>query len=276
MAKSIPLPLALWILTGVVVGVTLFVLFSYTCIEDNYSSPLTDVELSDSGREILASVGSHVLYASDLAFIRAEEGAVDSWIEDQLLACAAQEAGIENPAISRFVQERAKQLYLRDLMVEHVVNSIDTPTEAEVRGYMLANPALFLVERHYFQIIAADSAIADSLHIRLERGENFQITAQNSSLGQKAAIGGDIGFIAGGELLLQGLPMEIALLDGLSDIVPSNLGWHIFKVSETRAITDSLRVMRSAAEALYASRIDAAIDSVLLVTENRLSAEVVH
>lgn len=274
MGKSIPL--VLWILTGVVVGVTLFILFSYTGTVENDLITQVDTEPGDSGREILASVGSHVLYASDFAAIRVGEGAVDIWIHDQLLACAAEEAGLENPAMSRFVQERAKQLYLRDLMIEHIVGSVDSPTEAEVRGYMLANPELFLLERHYFQIIAADSAIAESLHIRLGWGQNFQVTAQNSSLGQKAAIGGDIGFITGGEMMLQGLPMNIALLDGLSEVVPSSIGWHIFKVSEIRVVSDSLRVMRSASEALYNSRIDAALDSVLLVTENRLSTEVVH
>lgn len=274
MGKSIPI--VLWILTGVVIGVTSFVLFSFTGAADEGSPAVADPEFGDSSREILASVGPYVLYASDVALIRAGDDAVDSWIQDQLFACAAQEADLENPAMSRFVQERAKQLYLRDLMVDHIIESVEPPTQAEVQAYMLTNAELFLLERHYFQIIAADSAIADSLHVRLGWGQNFQVTAQNSSLGQKAAIGGDIGFITGGEMLLQGLPMDIAILDGLSEVVPSSIGWHIFKVSETRAITDSLRVLRSATEALYNSRIDSALDSVLFATDNRLSAEVVH
>lgn len=272
MGKS--MPIALWILAGVVAGVTLFMLLSFTgATEGNI---YTAEDPGESGREILASVGPHVLYTSDIASIRTGEGAADTWIRDQLFACAAEQAGLENPAISRFVQERAKQLYLRDLMIDHVIASIQTPSEAEVRVYMMANAGLFLLERHYYQIIAADSVIADSIHIRLGWGQNFQVTAQNSSLGQKAAIGGDMGFIVGGEMLLQGMPMEIALLDGLSEVVPSSIGWHIFKVSETRAIADSLRGMRSAAEALYNSRVEAALDSVLLVTENRLSTEVAH
>lgn len=267
-------PLTLWILTGIVLGATAFILVSHSGTAEIDSSPVT--ESGDLEREILASVGSYVLYASDYAFIRVGEGAADEWIEDQLFACAAEEAGLENPAMSRFVQERAKQLYLRDLMVDHVIGSVSQPTAAEAQAYMLANPELFLLERHYFQIIAADSITADSLHTRLERGQNFQITAQNFSLGQKAAIGGDLGFVTGGEMLAQGLPPDIALLNGLSEVVPSSIGWHIFKVSETRAITDSLRVTRSAVENLYNSRIDVALDSVLLATENRLSVEVVH
>ena len=271
-----PTPLILWLLTAFVVGATLYVLLSYTgsseidAIADGIS------EHGDTGREILATVGPYNLYASDVALIRAGDSAVESWIQDQLFACAAEEAGLENPAVSRFVQERAKQLYLRDLMIEHVISSISTPTDAEVLAYMNSHPELYLLERHYFQIIAADSTIADSLHTRLGWGQNFQVTAQNFSLDQKAAIGGDMEFVTGGEMLLQGLPMEIALLDGLSEVVPSSIGWHIFKVSETRGITDTLRVMRSASEGLYNSRLEAALDSVLLMTENRLAGEVVH
>ncbi len=274
MGKSTPL--IVWLLTAVVAGATLFVLLTYTGSAEPDSIADTGSEPGSSGREILASVGSYNLYSSDVALIRAGENAVEGWTQDQLFACAAEEAGLENTAVSRFVQERAKQLYLRDLMIEHVRSSISTPTDAEVLTYMNSLPELYLQERHYYQIIAADRAIADSLHTRLGWGQNFQVTAQNSSLGQKAAIGGDMEFISGGEMLLQGLPMEIALLDGLSEVVPSSIGWHIFKVSETREITDTLRVMRSASEGLYNSRMEAALDSVLLVTENRLAVEVVH
>jgi hypothetical protein len=267
MGKSVPL----WIFTVVVAGATLFVLLSFSGTTENNQAVS---EPGDAGREIAATVGSHHLYASDVAATRAGEGAVDLWVHDQLLACAAEEAGLENPAMSRFVQERARQLYLRDLMLEHVISSVAAPDSEEVLSYMQSNPELFLVERHYFQIIAADSSIAESLHVRLGWGQNFQITAQNSSLGQKAAIGGDLGFIAGGEMLVHGLPMEVALLDGLSEVIPSNLGYHIFKVSETRELTDSIRVIRSAAEALYNARIDAAVDSVLRAAETRLTVEV--
>ncbi len=267
MGKSV----ALWILTVVVTGATVFVLLSFSgTAENSESAP----DPGDTGREVIATVGNYHLYASDVAATRAGEGAVDQWVRDQLLACAAEEAGLENSAMSRFVQARAKQLYLRDLMVQHVIDSVTSPDSEEALVYMQSNPELFFVERHYFQIIAADSSVAESLHVRLGWGQNFQITAQNISLGQKAAIGGDLGFVTGGEMLIQGLPMEIALLDGLSEVVPSNLGYHIFKVSETRELTDSVRVIRSAVEALYNARIDAAIDSVLHAAENRLTVEV--
>jgi parvulin-like peptidyl-prolyl isomerase len=265
-------PLALWIAAGIIAGITVFMLISFSGATETASETIPVIEESD--RQILASVGSHVLYATDLALIRTGEGAVDAWVEDQLLACAAEDAGLENPAVSRFVQERAKQLYLRDLMLQHIAEAIPLPAESAVLAQMQSNPELFLVERHYYEIIVADSILADSILTRLREGQNFSLIAQNISLGQKAAIGGDLGFVTGAGMLMQGLPMEIALLGGLSELVPSSIGWQIYTVSETRALTDSVRAIRSAAEYMQNQQFEAALDSVLQAEENSLSVEV--
>lgn len=264
-------PLIMWIFAAIVVFVSAYMLFSFSGETENLSETILSSDSSVVNREIAAEVGRYTLYTSDLVLVRAGENAVESWTYDQLLACAAEDAGFENTAISRFVQERAKQIYLRDLMLQTIYESISAPTDEEILQYMNNNPELFFVERHYYQIIAADSLIADSLHTRLSLGRNFQVTAQNISLGQKAAIGGDLGFVTGGEMLAQGLPESIAYLDGLSDVVQSSIGWHIFKVSESQAISDTMRVARSVAEILYNERVEAKIDSVLSSTQNRLN-----
>lgn len=267
-----PLSIALWISVAVVLFVSVFVLFSFRGNPEMSPALFLSSDSSGSNREVAAEVGDYVLYASDIELIRAGENAIQSWTYDQLLACAAEDAGFENRAMSRFVQARAKQIYLRDLMLESIYQSTPPPTDEEIFQYMNLNPELFSIERHYYQIIMADSIIADSIHTRLSWGQNFQVTAQNISLGQKAAIGGDLGFVTGGEMLAQGLPESIAYLDGLSEIVPSSIGWHVFKVSETRASSDTVRIARSAAEMLYNARVEAKIDSVLSATQNKLNS----
>jgi parvulin-like peptidyl-prolyl isomerase len=224
--------------------------------------------------DTVARVGNHVLYDTDLALVRAGEGAVDQWVQDQLLAESALDLGLENPAVSAFVAQRAVQVYLRDLMVENIMERIPYPTEREAIQSMEGEPALYLIERHYYQMILADSAMADSILTRLSWGQNFQVTARNVSIGQKAGIGGDLGFVTGAEMLAQGLPLEVALLDGLSSVVHSSLGWHIFKVEETRALQDSARAVQCASEVLYETRIRTSLDSVLTAAEQRLSVEV--
>lgn len=221
-----------------------------------------------------ARVGDHVLYDTDLALIRADDAAADAWVRDQLLACAAVEAGLENPAVSDFVSDRAVQVYLRDLMVDSIVSSTNWPSRQEIIVHMQSDPELCFVERHYYQIIVADSAMADSVHTRLGWGQNFQVTARNISIGQKAGVGGDLGFVTGVEMLAQGLPEDVARLNGLSPVIRSSIGWHIFKVDETRALEDSVRAIQSTGQMIYDTRIQASLDSVLQAAEQRMSVEV--
>lgn len=263
---------AIWAAVVLIIAATL-----WSVIPGNSTDSALIPEFSGNGLhrgDTVARVGDYVLYDTDLALIRADEGAAETWRRDQLLACSALEAGLENPAISSFVAERAVQVYLRDLMVESIVESIRYPSEQEIIVHMQSDPVLYFIERHYYQIIVADSSMADSIHTRLGWGQNFQVTARNISIGQKAGIGGDLGFLTGAEILAQGLPEEVAKLDGLSSVIQSNIGWHIFKAAETRALEDSTRAIQSTGQLIYETRIQASVDSVLQAAEERLSAEV--
>ncbi len=261
-----------WAAVAIVAAATLWTIFSVSGSAEPDSQPFQDTGFGRG--DTVARVGDHVLYDTDLALIRADEGAVESWTRDQLLACAALEAGLENPAVSDFVARRAVQVYLRDLMIDSIVDATPWPSEQEVIVRMQSDPELYFVERHYYQIILADSAMADSIHTRLDWGQNFQVTARNISIGQKAGVGGDLGFVTGAEMISQGLPGEIGRLSGLSSIVRSSIGWHIFKVDETRALEDSTRAIQSAGQFIYESRIQASLDSVLQSASESLSVEV--
>jgi len=265
-------PVILWSFAGLTAAVTILVILDLT------DSPRADEAvmpgIGDVTSNAVARVGDYSLYETDTALIRAGDDAVETWVNDQILACAAEMAGLENPSVSSFVARRARQLYLRDLMMEQIINGVEPPSEAEVMLYMQSDPGIFLIERHYFQIILADGLLADSIYARLVQGQNFQVTARNVSIGQKAGIGGDLGFATGAEMLVHGLPDEIARLEGLSPVIPSSLGWHIFGVFETRALEDSVRALESAGQLLYETRIQTALDSVINATRNELSVEV--
>ncbi len=264
--------MAAWTAAVLAAAATLWVLLGSHGSQEQLHREVDGTEVSRGNP--VAVVGDYTLYDTDLALIRAGDGAAEAWTRDQILACAAENAGLENPAVGAFVAARARQLYLRDLMVDSLIRSVEYPSIAVIHARMELEPQLYLIERHYHQIILADSAMADSVLARLERGQNFAITAVNISLGQKAGVGGDLGFVTGAEMLAQGLPMEIALLEGLSPVIESSLGWHIFSVSETRALQDSVRGVQSAGQIIYETRIQTAIDSVLSVAGEELSVEV--
>lgn len=213
--------------------------------------------------DTLAVVGGEVLGREEFLLAGGSREDLDTWIEDELLAQLAVERGLENPVMTRFAARRARQLCLRDALLSYELARTAPPGFEETLGIMQTDPALYMVERHYFEILVADSQSAESLHARLAAGQGFQVMAENVSLGQKAALGGDMGFLAGGELTGRGLPDEIGRLEGLSGVIESDLGWHIFLVTETRPLTDTVRVVASLQQVFLERRRREVIESLL-------------
>jgi len=214
-------------------------------------------------REICASVGDSVLYKDEVVLAGLSTDEVRGWIEDELLAALAREMNLENRIFISLVRRRAEQLYLRDALLEAVYAETAFPDSEDVFEYMQTDSLLFLVERHYHRILLADSSTADSIHTRLAWGESFRLTAERISLGQKAGIGGDLGYLTGGELVLAGFPEEVGYLDGLSSVYFSEDDASIFKTSDERMIEDTMRAIYAIAPLLYESRLQTARDSLL-------------
>ncbi len=236
--------------------------------------PSTDAGGVERG-VVAARVDDAVLYREDMALLNLDDEDARNWYRDELLARSAIDEGLENPAMSGLLQRRARQVYLRDTLLEHIASSLDDPTDQEALAFMRQHPEDYLLERHCFHILLADSATADSVHGVLSRGAAFQLTAQRLSLSQKAVVGGDLGFVTGGELMLSGLPAEAAALEGLGPVFHTADGWHILMVTETRALEDTTRVMAAVRGHLYNQRFLAAVDSVAAAASRRYDCEVI-
>ncbi len=234
----------------------------------------TSCDVGEPERLVVARVGNEVLFEEEMRLAGLDYSHAEAWVEDELLAQLAVEWGLENPRLSRYVERRARQVYLRDLMIQQLCSMVRIPSADDVFEFMRSDSLLYMVERHYYHIVLADSAMADSIHQRLARGETFQTTAQRISIGQKAGLGGDLGFLVGGELTERGLPESAGLLDGLSPVYGSTLGWHIFLVTETRALTDTHRVIESLTDVLYDKNIQSEIDSALASGRARIPCEI--
>lgn len=234
---------------------------------DAMSEVLTEDSLQD--REVAVSVDSTVLYMDEIRIAGAEPAMAAQWIEDQLLADLAVQRGYENRVESRLIMDRARQLYLRDELLNRVYSSVPFPDSSEVWDLMSTDSAAYLIERHYFQILVANESMADSVYRRLELGENFQILAERLSIGQKAGVGGDMGYLTAGELMFYGIPENTAgLEEGYGEPVKTPYGWHILLVDDVRQMEDTARAVRSLAEGMYRNRLETARDSLV-----RLAAE---
>jgi parvulin-like peptidyl-prolyl isomerase len=213
--------------------------------------------------DTVARVGGAVLLGEDLTLAGLDPSTADEWVEDELLAQLAFERGLENPRLSAMVQQRARQLYLRDSMLAQAYGSVAVPSDAEVMEFMRSDSELYMIERHYYHILLPDSGMADSLMQKLARGESFQIAAERLSMGQTAGVGGEMGYLVGGELTAFGLPREDVLITGLGGVIETSQGWHILMVDDVRPLTDTVRVVHSISDVLYRQRLSQAGEELL-------------
>jgi peptidyl-prolyl cis-trans isomerase C len=136
--------------------------------------------------------------------------------------------------------EKWKSDMWEDLMIEHLrtreVYRKVSVSSAEVRRYYQANPQEF--ERpeqvRVRQIVTASEADAKKAQELLHSGMDFAAVAKEKSTAPEAASGGDLGYFAMGDMpgefnVVFGLPKG-----GVSDIVKSPYGYHIFKLLEKR------------------------------------------
>jgi len=234
-------------------------------LSSEVSTDHVDITGRSDNRQIAARVDESVIYLEDMAIADISPSVLEEWIEDELLAALAIEQGYENSVKSRLIAQRARQLYLRDEILQTAYMRIRFPDSAEVFSHMRTDSLKYMVERHYFQILVSSESTADSIYERLSWGENFQITAERLSIGQKAGIGGDLGFMTAGELIAYGVPSDQAMIEGLGDVLHTGYGWHIFLVDELRQLEDTTRIIRSLADDIYRQRLNTARDSLLEV-----------
>ena len=225
-------------------------------------------------RASVASVGGRTLLRDQASLARLDSAGVQAWVRDELLAQYAESLGITEPEGVRLAMLRARQVLLRDRLLTDVFEDVQPPGRREVLEIVASDSLTYGVERHFYQILVGDSAAAESIRARLDWGESFQITAQRMSMGQRAGIGGDMGFLTGGELVLRGFPDTLSRLEGLSPVCGSPRGWHIFLVTETRPLEDTARLVRSLSGPLYERRLQASLDSLVDVAAMTIDVEI--
>ena len=241
------------------------------------ASPAVDDECANVRpveRPVAAAVGGRELLLDQVALGRLDSTAVAAWVRDELLAQYAESLGVVDPEGVRLASQRARQLLLRQRLLDRVFEDVAVPGRREVLQLMARDSLGFAVERHFYQILLADSMAAESIRTRIGWGESFQITAQRLSGGQRAGIGGDMGYITGGELVYRGFPDTLARLEGLSPVCASPRGWHLFLVTDTRPLEDTARLVRSLSGPLYQLRLAAKVDSVIELAEMVIDVQV--
>jgi len=137
--------------------------------------------------------------------------------------------------------EKWKSDIWEDMMIERLikrdVNRRINVSQAEIRRYYQANTEMFEKPEqvHARQIVVATEEEAKKIMGLLEApGADFATVAREKSIAPEAEKGGDLGYFAMGDMpaefnVVFGLPKQ-----GISGIVKSPYGFHIFKLEDKR------------------------------------------
>ncbi|HOG16985.1 MAG: Foldase protein PrsA precursor [Syntrophaceae bacterium PtaU1.Bin231] len=128
-----------------------------------------------------------------------------------------------------------RQRMLMEKLVRREVNDRVSLTPRDVKTFYERNKAAYVHEKRVrvAQIVLRKRYLAEDVRRRLKKGEDFAKVAQEVSIAPEAARGGDLGFFAKGMM-----PEEIDAaifslpVGGLSRVIKSPYGYHIFKVLE--------------------------------------------
>jgi parvulin-like peptidyl-prolyl isomerase len=132
---------------------------------------------------------------------------------------------------------RLKEQLLVGKVLERVTRQILPPGYPEIKAYFEANPHEFKSPPmvRFRQIVTRTKGDAQALRKRLENGSDMGALARDHSIAPEAAQGGEVGWIAQGQLdesmdrVLFSLPV-----DQISQVVQTPYGYHIFQILAAR------------------------------------------
>ncbi len=199
---------------------------------------------------VVARVGGETVTEEDLRFAReAFEGEltnvpeaerrsviIDAFVNMQLLALAARDAGLDDTEEFAARIEFFKLQALRNAYVRNAI--VDGLSEEDLQqGYQT-----LVVEQHTPQqqvharhILLETEAAAEQVIEELQGGASFEELAKQSK-DPSGQSGGDLGFFGKGQMVKPFEDAAFALQPGeiTEEPVESEFGWHVIRVEETR------------------------------------------
>jgi parvulin-like peptidyl-prolyl isomerase len=159
---------------------------------------------------------------------------VDRWITTQLLYEEALRSGIETgPDIDARIEQ-----YRRDLVAEQLVQKVieerAVVTDDEVRTFYEAHRQEYEKEYRVSHILVNTPEEAATVRSLLG-SRSFEGLARKYSVDKHSNVGGDLGYLSRGNMIpgFEGIVFGMQIGD-VSDIIPSEFGYHIIKVTDIR------------------------------------------
>ncbi|MFW6130647.1 MAG: foldase protein PrsA, partial [Atribacterota bacterium] len=166
-----------------------------------------------------------------------KEDILDQLITQTLLIQKADDLNLrEDPEIAFQVKNTVDQVLIQALLEREIIEETNLSDE-EIELYYEENKENYWQEEeiHALDILVETEEEAENILQKLEEGEDFSKLAEDASIASSASEGGDIGFISKGTLRSEIEEQLFILNPGeISEIIPIENGFHIFKVLEKK------------------------------------------
>lgn len=207
-----------------------------------------------------------------------KEDVLEQIITQTLLIQQADELNLrEDPEIALQIKNTVEQILIQSLLEKEIVDKI-TLSDEDIQSYYVENKENYWQEEevHAYNILVETEEEAKEVLQKLEEGQEFSELAKEFSIGSSASTGGDIGFINKGTLMPE-IEDQLFILDPgeVSEIIPTESGFHIFKVIEKNppGYLELAEVRGELEEQLLPARQQEAFDQYLKDIEDQATIE---
>jgi parvulin-like peptidyl-prolyl isomerase len=226
---------------------------------------------------VVARVNGQPLYLSDLESYLPEAGMgeltaeerkahFDRWLATQLLYEEAQRSGLQmSRDLDRKIEQYRKDL-VADRLVQEVLRERAVVSRDEVIAYYRAHKDEYNLEARVSHILTNN--IEDAIEAQqLLKTRPFSFVARKLSVDRHTGAGGDLGYLSKGNMPPEFEDVVFKMRVGqVSDIIESEFGYHIIKLTDLRAALDELpldAVAPDISRTLLLAKREAAYDSLL-------------
>ncbi len=243
----------------------------------------------ESPGPVVARVNGHVLYQRDLeAYLpeadRAEITAEDRsasfrrWLSTQLLYDEAQRGGLEMSRDIEWKLDEYRRELVADRLLQDVFNERAVVTREEVMAYYRAHEDEFNLEVRVSHILTENRAEAEQA-LEMLKTRPFSWVARQMSVDKHTGAGGDLGYLSKGNMPVEFEKIVFRMRVGeVSDIVESEFGYHILKLTDVHAGLNELpfeSVAQEISRELLLRKRAAVYDSLLTALRGNAKVDVV-
>jgi peptidyl-prolyl cis-trans isomerase C len=237
---------------------------------------LSTAVIAQDADTVIATVGETDITLGQMIITRAQlpqqyaqlpdeilfQGVLDQLIQQQLLADAMGEA----PARVEYALQNERRTLLAGELINKISSEAVTDEAIQAAYDARFSDATPATEYNASHLLVETEEEAIAAKARVEAGEEFADVARDVSTGPTGPNGGNLGWFGEGQMVPAFEAAVVSMeVDGLSDPVQTQFGWHVITLNESR--DSSLPSLDSVRQELAGEIQEAAIQELLVELE---------